>query len=132
MLASQNISMPKRWRTRLIYSVSFATSMRFSTACLARIPRAKNPPPARPKKHRTRNKAQNLFSKNEEPRLPGALSPLLIFARAEISCGGGKSQKTKSEKRNSRSEAQGEGRHLILRVGRNALPWCPPLLCRRN
>jgi hypothetical protein len=39
--------------------------------------------------------------KNEEPRLPGALSPLLIFARAEISCGGGKprdiklNQKTK-------------------------------------
>jgi hypothetical protein len=34
----------------------------------------------------------NLVSKNEEPQLPGALSPLLIFARAEISCGGGKTK----------------------------------------
>jgi len=38
---------------------------------------------------------------NEEPWLPGALSPLLIFARAEISCGGGKpkNMKAKTEKK---------------------------------
>jgi hypothetical protein len=40
------------------------------------------------------------FEKNEEPRLPGALSPLLIFAGAEISCGGGKAKLQKRKLKN--------------------------------
>jgi hypothetical protein len=41
--------------------------------------------------------------KNEEPRLPGALSPLLIFARAEISCGGGKPRNIKLNQKSKTS-----------------------------